>query len=356
MPVSLAGFVKDRKHQFGRQATFGTAVAAVRRYGFKGVPATDPSWTDPDVDVGSIDPFQAPHREAGKYAAALTDPTVRYNNLPLIFHAFFGGSVTPTGMGDDKTWEWAPASDGSDGDEEPMTYEFGDDVTDDWWQYRDGILESFEITGPEGLGALTCSMQWKFGAAFSSGSTDFPDSPSIPATITFDPNEAIVFLKDIGIYIASSTAGLSAGQITDALHNFSLRGTRVIDEKRFANGSDVFDPQAWGTASRMIELDCSWAKTSDIVGTGSETDAWFSDTSVLRYVELKATSQELISTGPDVPYSADLVMPMRYYTREERDSGGNSVVGLTGKAFLDPDDLDGVFTAQVVNTLDDAGF
>ena len=51
MPVSLAGFVKNRRHQFGRESTFNTRVAAKRAYAFKGVPELDPKWTDPDVDV-----------------------------------------------------------------------------------------------------------------------------------------------------------------------------------------------------------------------------------------------------------------------------------------------------------------
>ena len=47
-------------------------------------------------------------------------------------------------------------------------------------------------------------------------------------------------------------------------------------------------------------------------------------------------------------------MPMRYYTRTEGEVGGNSVIVLTGHAFYDPTDLDGVFTSEVVNTLADA--
>jgi hypothetical protein len=47
-------------------------------------------------------------------------------------------------------------------------------------------------------------------------------------------------------------------------------------------------------------------------------------------------------------------MPMRYYTRTEGESGQNSTIILTGHAFYDPDDLDGVFESVIVNTLTEA--
>src|SRR3569832_336655 len=169
MPV--AGFVRTRKHQFGRQASFGTKVAAKRAYPFKGVPTPDLSWTDPDIDAGLIDVIAAPHREAPNLTAPLTDPSLRYNNLPLMLCATFGGGETPAGSGDSKTWAHAPASDGSD-DPDLFTYEFGNTVvTSDWYQFGDGILETLEITGPDTMGALTAAMSWRFGAIASSGST-----------------------------------------------------------------------------------------------------------------------------------------------------------------------------------------
>lgn len=354
MPVTLAGFVKNRRHQFGRQTTFGTRVAAKRAYAFKGVPDVNPNWTDPDVDAGSIDLVVAPHREAPDYTAPLTDPQLRYNNLPLLLSGFFGGAVVASGS-PAVTRLYEPSSTAPD-TQDVFMYEFGDDVTTDWYQLSDGILESFEVTGPEGLGALTTSMSWRFGGAYGSGFTDFPDAPVVPTALDLVPNETIVYLKDLAIYIASDPYDLdeAGSRVADALHTFTLRFSREIDQKRFANGDQSFDVDAWGTASRLIELECTWAKTADIVGLGSESDAWFSDQSVDRYVRLYAESLTDADTG--VPYSWDLSMPMRYYTRTEGDSGGNSTVVLTGKAFYDPASPTGVFTSEVVNTLADAAF
>ena len=48
-------------------------------------------------------------------------------------------------------------------------------------------------------------------------------------------------------------------------------------------------------------------------------------------------------------------MPMRYYTREEGELGGNTTVVLTAHAFYDPPagsgDFGGVVDTTVVNTL-----
>ncbi len=353
--MAVQGFVRARKHQFGRQVSINTKVAATKAYPFKGVPDPDLAWTDPDVDAGSIDLVVAPHREAPNLTASLTDNSLRYNHLPLMLAATFGGGVTPTGIAASKTWAYAPASDGSDA-QDVVTYEFGDDVLTDWFQYGDGIIETLEITAPEGLGPLTASMSWRFGSIASSGSSDSAASPSVPTALDVDINEVVVYLKDGQIAIASDPADFSTSQISDALHNFTLRITKEVDQKRWANGDQSFDIDEYGVGSRMIELECTFSKTEDIVGTGSESDAWMSNDAVNRFVQVSFESLANASTGPDVPYSWVFAMPMRYYTRADDESGGNSVVTLTGKAFLDPSgsetDFGGVFTSTVVNTLD----
>lgn len=349
MPVVLAGFVKRRKHMFGRQSAFGTPVAAKRAYAFKGVPTEDPQWTDPDVDTGSIDFVVAPYREAGEYGATLTTPSLHYNDLPLIFSGFFGGGVTPSGAVA-KTWLYEPASTTVDA-VDPFTYEFTDDVVSDAEQFSDGIILNWEITGPEGLGALTASTTWTFGHLGGAGFTDFPDNPVVPTALSVDPNEAIVYLKDLGIYIASDPYDLaySGSRVADALHTFTLRGSVEIDRKRWANGDQSFDVDAYAITARTIELEATWAKTADIVGLGSESDAWFSDQSVDRFVRLYAESTIDADTG--VPYSWDYSMPMRYTTREHSEVGGNTVVVLTGKAWYDAGHAIGVTSTEVVNTL-----
>ena len=78
-----------------------------------------------------------------------------------------------------------------------------------------------------------------------------------------------------------------------------------------------------------------------------------SDEAVTRYVSLRFVSTAIAQT-PSTAYALTITLPMRYYTREEGDIGGNTTVILTGHAFYDPEDFDGVFQAVVVNQLTDA--
>jgi hypothetical protein len=347
MPVQ--GLTRLRKHQFGRQAAHGTKVAATRAYGFSGVPTNELNWTDPEIDAGSRDVTASPYRSAPDLTASLETPALEYNDLPILHSAFFGGAVVPTGGGTAQTWTFSPASATVDEPDE-YTYEFGDDVLTDWFQNGDGILESFEVSGPVCLGPLTATLGWRFGSISSTGSTDSPVTGTVPTpALAVDTSGVKVYLKDMGIYIADTVAGLGAGQVLDALHTFTLRASQEIDLKRFANADQSFDIDGYGPGMRSIELECTFAKTADTVGVGSESDAWMSDNAVTRMVRLTFTSTAMAEGA--TPYSWTVTMPMRYYTREEGDIGGNTTVVLTGHAFYDPEDLEGVFTSVIVNTL-----
>jgi hypothetical protein len=351
MPVQ--GLVKLRKHQFGWQGTaMNTAVPAQRAYPFSGVPSVDEQWTDPEIDAGSIDPVAPPYRLAGDYTASLDDPALKYNNLPLMLAAALAETVAPTTTGTSEAWHWAPSSTTVE-ERDVFTYEFGDDVVTDWYQLSDGLLETLEITGSRDPdGPLTASMSWRFGTMQQTGSTDNPVTGTVP---TPDLNVALtdimVYLKDGAIYIASDPDDLSTSQISDALHAFTLRITNTYDLKRYANGEQTFNIDAYALSDRMIELECRFAKTDDTVGTGSESDAWLSNDSVVRYIQMIFTSTAEADTA--IPYSWQFTMPARYYTREEDAIGGNTIIVLTAHAFYDGEDLEEVFDTDVVNTIDE---
>ena len=347
MPVQ--GLVRARKHQFARQDAFGTKVAAVRAYPYTGVPSVDLQWTDSEVDTGSIVTTIAPVRGPGEFGASLEDPQVSYNNVPILMEGIFGGNENPSG-GTIETWTHVPAAVAPLDAPSNFTYEFGDDVTDDWYQLGDGILTSLTITIPEGLGPVTASMDWNFGSAASNSSTDSPPSPAVPtAGLSVATNPAIVYGKDIGLYIASTEAGLDAGQIMNALHTAEITITREYDDKRFANASQTFAVSDRSITGYTVEYALTLAKTDDTVGTGSETDAWFSDDAVDRYIRLEAESTQNVAGS--TPYSWKIEGPMRYYTREEGESSQNTVIILTGHAWYDPSDFNGFFRSVVVNGL-----
>jgi hypothetical protein len=355
MPVSLAGFVKNRAHQFGLQSSFGIPVAAKRRYVMKGVPAPDPQWTDPDVDMGSVYVVAAPYRTSGNYPASLTLPVLHYNDLPLIAALFYGDALSAATGGPAWTRLLTPSATTPDA-AKVASYEFFDDTgATDGFQFGDGVLESFEITGT-GKGPLSATLNFQFGSFFGQGFTDFPANPTIPTPLTIDPNEAIVYMADLFISLASSSYDLGyANRIENALHAFTFRGNKTLDRKEFANGDHSFNVDAWGTAAVTHELECTWAKTTDIIGTGSESDAWMSETSVDRYAGITAeTDPAKVFADTGVPYLWDTAIPMRYYTRTEGDMGGNATVVLTGRGFADLNHAIGPLSGEIVNTLADA--
>jgi hypothetical protein len=350
--MAVRGLTKLRRHQFGRQAAFGTPVAATKTYLLSGVPEVELNWTDPEVDAGALVQVAAPHREAPDLTAPLDIPQLRYNYLPLLFSGFFGGQVVPTGGGTAKTWTYDPSAVTPVDDLDPFTYEFGDDVEEDWYQLTDGVLETFEIMIPVGLGACTGSASWRFGDVASTGSTDSPVSGTVPTDLTADANEAVLYGKDLAIYIADTQAGLAAGQIEDALYSGTIRFSGDLDQKRYANGTQTFEVSDIVRANILVEYEFRFAKTTEIVGTGSESDDWMSDQSVDRYMRLLWTSTVEAQGGTF--HSLDLSSPTRYRTRTEDAEGGNSVVVLTAQAWYDADDFDGFLNAVIVNTLTEA--
>ncbi len=333
--MAVQGLVKARKHQFARQDAFGTKVAATRAYPFSGVPSIDLQKTDPEVDTGSIVTTVAPTLGAGDFTAALTDPSLAYDNVPILMEGIFGGNVNPTG-GAVETWTWDPAAVEPLDVDSNFTYEFFDDTAaDDAFQLGDGVLESLTLSGPEGLGPMTTSMAWRFGSAAGNTSTDFPPSPAVPtAGLNVDTNPAYMYLKDMGLYIASSTAGLSGGQILNALHSFEMTFTVERDDKRFANEEQTFAVSDRSRTGVAIELAMTLAKTDDTIGTGSESDAWWSEDAVDRYIQLHWLS--LVNISGSTKFENTMTLPARYYTREEADSAGNAVIVLTAHAFYDP--------------------
>lgn len=346
MPVQ--GFTRFRKHQFGRQVAVNYPVEAARAYAFQGTPDVVLNWTDQEVDTGSLDPTAAPYRTAPDLTANLTSPALAYNDVPLILSGFFGGSVSPTGGGTAKTWVYQPASTTVD-EIDYFTYEFGDDVLEDWYQLSDGIVSDFEISGPAGLGPLTASANWLFGEVASTGSTDSPVTGTVPTPgLDVATDDAIIYLKDAGIYIADSTGGLGAGQVTDALESFTLRGSGDIDVKRWANATQSWRASALARATRMIEYEAVLAKTADTVGVGSESDKWMSDTAINRYLRMTFTSLVLAQSASTY-HSWTFTLPLRYYTRTEGAEGGNTNIVLTGHAFYDGSAP--VFDSTVVNKL-----
>jgi hypothetical protein len=352
--VPIVGKTKLRRHLFGRQASFGTAVASQRAYPFSGTPTPNLNWTAAEVDAGSIYPVVPRTKGIPDLNFTLTDPQLAYNDLPMPLAAFFGNNETPTG-GPAYTWAWQPDGLGSE-DFDPFTYEFGDDADgtsgkpNDWEQYIDGILTSLTIDSPEtGGGVLTASLGFKFADLKYAGSTDIPPTGSVPSISDRpDTSPTLVYLKDCTVYLDSDASDIGSTQLMGTVHKFTLAMTQEVDEKRFADGTQSFSVQDYGRGATSINLAVQGAKTADWVGTGSESDAWSADDQVDRFYRFSFEST-VMATGV-TPYSWEFSLPARYFTREHSEIGNNSTITLTAEAFLD-DVLDYPFETTVVNTL-----
>lgn len=354
--ATVLGKVRLRRHLFGQQSLFGTSVPAVRAYPFSGVPTPNLNWTEQTGDFGSLYPVAPRYKGIPDLNFTQNDTALAYNDLPLMFTAFFGTGA-PTGT-PDVTWEWTPDGLGTE-DFVAFTYEFGDDADgvggnpNDWEQYVDGILTSLTFDSPdEGGGVLTAALGWKFADLRYAGSTDIPPTGTIPSiTDRPDTTPTRVYLKDGSVYLDSDASDIGGTQLLGAVHKFQLTCTQEVDEKRWVDGTQTFAVEDYGRGATRINLALTYAKTADTVGVGSESDAWSADDPIGRYFRI--VFESTVDADVGTPYSWEFSMPARYFQREHGEIGNNSVVILTAEAFLDSV-LDFPFSTTVVNTLADA--
>jgi hypothetical protein len=210
-------------------------------------------------------------------------------------------------------------------------------VLTDWWQLYGGVFETLTISGEVGGGPLQASGTMRFAKAQSTGSTDYPVSGTVPTgSLSLDAEPNWVYLDDCEVFIDDAYGSIGTTKITDAVHSINLQITNTFDLKRYANGSNTrFEIAGYGRGPVSVQLALEFAKTSQTVGTGSESDDWYMGTAVKRFVELRFTSPEII-TG-STPFSWSVWLPGFYTTRADGERGNNTVVTLTGMAKRDAD-------------------
>lgn len=340
---------RHRAIQIGKQTVLGTAVPATRRVPWSGVANVDLGYEEDEADVGSLDPVMAPYRTAIDATLPVTGK-LNYNDLPYLYAGAFKGGVTPTGGGAAKTWTYQLASLTSD-DFEYFTLQQGStDSANNWWQLVGSIVEAMEFTSPDNLGPFDMSATWRAADAKHKSSTDSPVSGTVPTTgLDVDANPVRVFAADTELFIDDAFGSLGNTKVSDAVYALTFSVQPTIDQKRFMNGSNTrFALAGYTRGPRVISVSATFAESSDIVGTGSESDDWFSDDPVNRFVRIKTTGRTFLQAG--VPYSNTLDMPIRWMTREQDTINNNTVIRLTGNVYLDPD-LDYALKAVVVNSL-----
>ena len=313
MPIQ--GFTRFRKHQLGKQSVIGTAVAATEVWPFRGNIVADPHWTDPDVDVGSIDPVLPPFRTSIDVTASETGP-LTFNSVPVIMAAGVRGGVAATGGGTAKTWDYTALSLTAT-TLDMFTDEWGDDVTTDWVQAFGGIISRVQMGfGPE-LGPWEASMDWMYAGR------NTPVGPT--ASLSVGSNPIWMYGADTEVYINDSFATLGTSKLSDQVHSVQVTITNTMDAKRFANGSNTrFQTMGWGLAGREIMTEIVLAKSTEAI---AETARWLANDAANRFLEIRTTSPTLAQAS--IPHSNSIKQRGYWMTRTDAEQGGNDTIVLT---------------------------
>lgn len=332
MPIQ--GFTRHRRHNVGKQTAFASNTSATRRLPYRGAIEVDPARTDPDVDVGSLDPILAPFNGPLEVSGTWEGKEA-YNDAPYLWAGLIKGGVTPTGT-TAKTWTFQAASLTAD-DFEYLTDEWGDDVTSDYIIGGSGVIDSLELGFDEELSA------WDVSADLIYARAQLGTGPTGGLSVEDTPEW--VYGAHTVVYMDSAFGSIGITPITDAVHSASLTVNNNLDRKRFANGSNTaFQLAGYGRGAREIEFTLQLAKTTQTIAEFVTLD----DTPVPeRFFSIQTTSTETIG---GTPYSQQIRFPARMISRSDTEIGGNSTVTLTYRGYYDSD-LGYALRVVVVNAL-----
>jgi hypothetical protein len=329
------GFTRFRRHQVGKQTSFASNTAATRRLPYRGAIVHDPARTDPDVDVGSLDPVLAPLAGAAE-TTATWEGLAAFDDLPYLYAGAFKGGVTPTGA-TAKTWTFQVASLTAD-DFDYFTDEWGDDVSSDYLIAGGGVLNSLELGFGDDLSAFTVSTENYYARVqIGTGPT---------GGLNVDDTPQWMYGADTEVYVDPTYTTIGTTKWTDTIHGATWRVNNNLDRKRYANGSNTrFQLAGYGRGAREVELELVVAKTAAAIAERATLD----DTPVPeRFIELRTTSPEII-TGV-IPWSNSIRGAYYLISASDGEIGGNSTITLTYRGRYDAD-LGYAFRTVTVNTL-----
>jgi hypothetical protein len=329
------GFIRFRRHLVGKQSSFGSNTAGTRWLPYRGAIVVDPARTDPDVDVGSLDPVLAPF--AGPLGVTGTwEGFGAFDDLPYLYSAGLKGGVTPTGA-TAMSWVYQVASLTAD-DFDYFTDQWGDDVSSDFITGGSGVINTLELAFGDDLSAWTVNAELVYARAqIGTGPT---------GGIVLDDTPQWMYGADTEVYVDSVYSSIGTTKWTDTVHAATFRLNNNLDLKRFANGSNTrFQLAGYGRGPREIEVEIVAAKSAVAIAERATLD----DTPAPeRFIELKTTSPEII-TG-STPYSNSIRVSAYLVSATDGEFGGNSTITFTYRGRYDSD-LGYAARLAVVNTL-----
>lgn len=336
MTVSaIAGAVRQRYNQLGIQTVLNTAVAATRKVPWRGVITYNPNVTDPDVDVGSIDPILAPYLLAPDVGWNPTGPLDFDNAAIRLSAALKGGVAGVTAVGA-TTWTYQVASLTQDVFDVYSVQSADDTEATDTITAFGGVIDTFEETLPEDGGPWTISDQWVFSSAtLGQNGTD---------GITIDQTPEWVFGGDTAFYKDTGAGSIGITPWAD-IHSATIRISNNLDRKRFQNGSNTRNQLGgYSRGPRVIELVITASKNATAIAERATHD----DTPrPSRFFKVSTTSSELIGA---VPFRYDRLGAFRLFEVDDVEVENNAAIQFTYRAYYDTM-LTYAYRSVLVNTL-----
>lgn len=306
--MSVSGLQRLRKHQLGFQSSFSSNTSATKVLPYRGAIVIDPQLTDPDVDVGSLDPILAPFPGPAAYTGTW-EGKLAFNDAPDLFAGILKGGVTPTGA-TAKQHIFQAAS--LTQDTFPyFTDQWGDDVTSDWIIGGSGIIDTLTLSFDDDLNPWDVNADLLFARAAFGGPT---------GGLTVDSAPTWVIADDTEFYMDTVVGSIGTTKWTSAVHSISMQITANNDPKRFANGSNTrFQIANFGRGNREIEYVVRTAKTATTTAERQRIDdAPPAET----YLEIRNTNP-LIITG-STPYSMSIRSAVRLINATDVEFGENN--------------------------------
>lgn len=310
--MSVSGLQRLRKLQIGWQTSYASNTSATKVLPYRGTIEIDPQLTDPDVDVGSLDPVLPPFAGAATYTGDW-EGKLAYNDAPDLWAGLLKGGVAPTGA-TAKTHIFQAASLTQD----PFpyaTYQWGDDVVTDWIHGGGTIIDELTTGFDEDLGAWDVSFTTLHGRASFGGPT---------GGLSVDSNPTWVYGDDTEVFLDSAPGAIGTTRLNASVHRAEIRVTANNDPKRFAQGvaagsNTRFTIANFGRGQREMDVVLGVAKTTQ---TTAERQSIDDAPPAEKYIELRSTSQTII-TG-STPYSQSVRVPARLITATDVEFGENN--------------------------------
>lgn len=334
--AALPGTQRFRAFQLGKETTFGTPVAATRRFPWSFTPTIDPHWTQPNADTGTLDNALPPYRTGIDLTGQSVGP-LAFNDAQSLWAGLLKGGVASTGAGAAKTWDFIAASTSAD-PYEIFTAEWGDEVTGDQMQFADGIVERLQLQFPQDLGAIIATADWRFASLV------YPNT--MTGALSVDPASVWAYAADTRLYIDSVSGSIGISPLVNAMHDATITVTGNNDVKRYANGSNArFNVAGYSRGNRTVETAFTLAKSA---GALSEFAKFLNAAPQERFIVLDTTSADII-TGT-TPYTHKVKFAGHWYTRSEQTIGGNTAVSLVCRHMLDTALAGGPIEAVIINS------